>query len=78
LPTRFDRASIAACCSIDPTNDPNDAYDVIPAKDPPGWWTVACNGIPAWHFVKPQAAQRYATDPQYRASLVTRKLWERG
>jgi len=63
---------------LDPTNDRKEAYDLGPAREPPGWWTVACNGILVRHFKEPEQAQRYASDPQYRASLVTRKLWERG
>jgi cytochrome c551/c552 len=47
---------------------------------PSGWWTVTCNGIPVRHFGpdKKDLAQRYATDPAYRASLATKKLWEAG
>jgi hypothetical protein len=52
---------------LDPTNDPNEAYDVGPAREPPGWWTVTCNGIPVWHFVDPKKAGTYATDPGYKA-----------
>lgn len=63
-------------------DDPNEAYEVVPAKGdgpPSTWWTVLRNGIPVRHF-GPDAkllAERYATDPHYRASLVTRKLWEK-
>jgi hypothetical protein len=63
---------------LDPTNDPNEAYDdVVPAKEAPGWWTVTCNGIPVWHFVDLKKAGTYATNPGYRLSLVTPKLWEK-
>jgi hypothetical protein len=58
-------------------DSPNEAYDVVPARRAPGWWTVICNGIPVRHFAKPQEAQRYATDPDYRASLVKPKFWEK-
>jgi hypothetical protein len=66
-----------------PDPDPNEAYDVIPApahyRMPPGWWTVTCNGIPVMHFSpgKRDLAERYATDPEYRQSLVTQKIWEK-
>jgi hypothetical protein len=33
-------------------------------------WTVTCNGIPVWHCPTREKAERYATDPEYRASLV--------
>jgi hypothetical protein len=61
-------------------DDPNEAYDVVPIepgpKGPPkGWWTVKRNGIPVRHFPGKENAERYATDPEYRASLVTRKAW---
>jgi hypothetical protein len=49
----------------------------VPAKVPPGWWTITCNGIPVWHCGKPKEAQRYATDPEHRARLVKPKLWEK-
>jgi hypothetical protein len=40
---------------LTPEDDPNEAYEVVPAKQephepPPGWWTVTCNGIPVRHF----------------------------
>jgi hypothetical protein len=65
-------------------DDPNEAYDVVPMPEKPygpsGWWTVICNGIPVRHFGpdKKELAQRYATDAEYRASLVTEKLWKSG
>lgn len=64
--------------------DPNEAYEVVPMKEelhgPSGWWTVTCNGIPVRHFGpdKKDAALRYATDAEYRKSLVTEKLWKSG
>lgn len=62
-----------------PGHDPNEAYDVIPTVGwPHGWWTVTCNGIPVWHCARREAADHYARDPEHRASLVTKKLWERG
>ena len=59
---------------IDPANDSNEAYEVVPANLREGWWTATCNGIPVYHF-SPNArakADRYATDPEYRLSLLRR------
>jgi hypothetical protein len=63
-------------------DDPNEAYEVVPIEPgphgpPKGWWTVKRNGHPVRHFPGKEKAQRYATDPAYRASLVTRKAWEK-
>jgi hypothetical protein len=60
--------------------EPNEMYEVVPIKPgprgpPKGWWTVKRNGIPIRHFPGKEKAQRYATDPEYRASLVTVKAW---
>ena len=61
-----------------------DRYEVVPMErgphDPEGWWTVTLNGTPVRHFPaeKRDLAERYATDPEYRASLVVKKLHERG
>jgi hypothetical protein len=56
-------------------HDPNEAYEVVPIEPgphgpPKGWWTVKRNGLPVRHFPGKEKAQRYATDPAYRASLV--------
>jgi hypothetical protein len=66
---------------IDPANDPNEAYDVghMPAQPhglPADWWTIFCNGVPVYHFAPDNkaGADRYASDPAYRLSLVTRFL----
>jgi hypothetical protein len=64
-------------------DSPNEAYEVVQAKGdgpPSTWWTVLCNGIPVRHFGpdRKETAERYATDPEYRASLKTNKLWEAG
>jgi hypothetical protein len=61
-----------------------DRYEVVPMErgphDPEGWWTVTLNGQPVRHFPaeKRDLAERYAADPEYRASLVVKKLHERG
>jgi hypothetical protein len=63
-------------------DDPNEAYVVVPTEPgpngpPKGWWTVKRNGIAVRHFPGKEKAQRYATDPEYRASLIARKAWEK-
>ena len=63
-------------------DDPNEAYEVVPIEPgphgpPKGWWTVKRNGLPVRHFPGKEKAQRYATDPEYRASLIARKAWEK-
>jgi hypothetical protein len=63
-------------------DDPNEAYEVVPiepgAHGPPkGWWTVKRNGLPVRHFPGKEKAQRYATDPEYRASLIAGKAWQK-
>jgi hypothetical protein len=56
-----------------PGNDPNAAYDVVPSQDWLQGWTVTCNGIPVRHFVNKANAERYTTDPEWRASLIVKK-----
>jgi hypothetical protein len=56
-------------------DDPNEAYEVVPIEPgphgpPEDWWTVKRNGLPVRHFPGKEKAERYATDPEYRASLV--------
>ena len=63
-------------------DDPNDAYEVVPHEPgphgpPKGWWTVKRSGLPVRHFPGKEKAQRYATDPEYRASLAAGKAWEK-
>jgi hypothetical protein len=66
-----------------PGCDPNEAYEVVPldpirkARDPYGWWACLCNGIPVRFAADRAVVQRYATDPAYRASLITKKVWEK-
>jgi hypothetical protein len=69
---------------IDPDNDPNEAYEVknVPAEmgsPPPDWWMVTSNGIPVYFFSPDtkSSAERYATDPEYRLSLITEKAHDR-
>jgi hypothetical protein len=63
-------------------DDSNDAYEVVPVEPGPHgpphtWWTVKRKGMPVRYFPGKEKAQRYATDPEYRASLATtNKLWE--
>jgi hypothetical protein len=52
-----------------------DTYTVIPADNPPGWFTVLCNGVPVWHAPK-ESAERYAADLEYRARVVKTKAHE--
>jgi hypothetical protein len=49
-------------------------------KKGPSAGTVLANGIPVRHYPphRKDLAIQYATDPAYRALLVTMKLWERG
>ena len=52
----------------------NEAYEVVAASYPAGWWTVTAHGIPIRHFGDKGKAERYASDPEYRASIVSRRL----
>jgi hypothetical protein len=61
------------------TDDPNEAYEVVPIEPGPhgpplGWWTVKRNGLPVRHFLGKENAERFATDPEYRASLAAGRL----
>jgi hypothetical protein len=58
--------------------NPNEAYEVVPIEPAPhgppvGWWTVERNGLPVRHFPGKEKAERFATDPEYRASLAAGK-----
>ena len=64
------------------TDDPNQAYEVVPIEPGPhgppvGWWTAKRNGLPVRHFPGKEKAQRFATDPEYRPSLAAGKAWEK-
>jgi hypothetical protein len=66
-----------------PGCDPNEAYEVVPLvepiwkpRDPVGWWICLCNGIPVRFAAHREPLDRYASDPEYRASLITQKAWE--
>ena len=62
-------------------DDPNESYEVAiepgPHGPPEGWWTVKPNDLSVRHFPGREKAERYATDPEYRASLVSVKPWEK-
>jgi hypothetical protein len=67
-----------------PDPDPNEAYEVIPMvrshpRDPEGWWSVTCNGLPFRHSADKAAMERYASDPDWRRRVEAGevKLWER-
>ena len=64
-----------------PARDPNEAYEIVPLdpirKDPHGWWACTCNGIVVRIAADREILVRYATDPEYRASLITKKVWEK-
>ena len=63
-------------------DDPNEAYEVVPIAlgphgPPEGWWTVKRNGLAIRNFPSREKADKYATDPEYRASLVTGRAWDK-
>jgi hypothetical protein len=63
-------------------DDSNEAYEVVPIEPglhgpPEGWWTVKRNGLAVRHFPGREKADKFATDPEYRASLVGKKSWEK-
>jgi hypothetical protein len=63
-------------------HDPNEAYEVVPIESgphgpPEGWWTVKRDGLAVRHFPGREKADKFASDPEYRASLVTGKAWEK-
>ncbi len=63
-------------------DDPSETYEVVPIENgphgtPEDWWTVKRNGIPVRYVAGKEKAQRFATDPEYRASLVTAKVWKK-
>jgi hypothetical protein len=56
------------------TDDPNEAYEVVPREPGPhgppvGWWTVKRNGLPVRHF----PGKRFATDPGIQSEPSRRK-----
>jgi hypothetical protein len=62
------------------TDDPNEAYEVVPIEPGPhgppvGWFKR--NGLPVRHFPGKEKAQRLATVPEYRASQAAGKAWEK-
>jgi hypothetical protein len=65
-----------------PGCDANEAYEIVSHRPAflGDFWTVICNGITVRHYpAKSKAlAERYIRDPDYRQSLIEKKLWERG
>jgi hypothetical protein len=57
--------------------DPNEAYEVEPADYPAGWFTIRCNGIPVWFAPTREGAELYATDPDHRRDVHTKKAHQR-
>jgi len=62
-------------------DDPNEAYEVMPIEPGPhgppvGWWTVKRN-VPVRHFPGKEKAERFGTDPEYRASQAAGRAWEK-
>jgi hypothetical protein len=45
-------------------------------RDPHGW-ACLCNGIVVRIAADRAPLIRYASDPDYRASLITKRLWEK-
>jgi hypothetical protein len=67
-----------------PGCDPNEAHEVVELagafpkqRDPVGWYLCLCNGIPVRFAAHREPLERYVTDPEYRASLITQKAWEK-
>jgi hypothetical protein len=58
-------------------DDPNEAYEVVPIEPGPhGPPHVKRNGLPV-RLPGKEKAERFATDPEYRASLAAGKAWEK-
>jgi hypothetical protein len=55
---------------VESTRDGKTRASNVRHGPPKGWWTVKRNGLPIRHFPGKEKAERYATDPEYRASLV--------
>jgi hypothetical protein len=61
-------------------DDPNKAYEGVPIepgphRPPRTWWTVDRDGLPVRHFPGKEKAELCATDPEYRASLISGRAW---
>jgi hypothetical protein len=68
----------------DPTDDPNEAYEVAPRPAEPhgpvGWWDVLCNGVRVYSGPDRSEMERLATDPAARQAIYKPpviKLWDR-
>jgi hypothetical protein len=46
-------------------------------RDPIGWYLCLCNGIPVRFAADREVLVHYASDPEYRASLIARRAWEK-
>jgi hypothetical protein len=66
-----------------PGCDPSEAYEVVPldpirtARYPWGWWACLCHGIVVRIAADQASLIRYANDPDYRTSLITKRLSEK-
>jgi hypothetical protein len=61
-------------------DDPSEAYEGVPIepgphRPPRTWWTVERDGLPVRHFPGKKKAELCATDPEYRASLISGSAW---
>ena len=63
--------------------DPSEAYEVVPLdpirkdRDPHGWWACLCNGLVVRIAADRTPLIRYASDPEFRAGLITAKFWKK-
>lgn len=54
-------------------DDPNEAYAFFPDVSWEGWWRVTKNGESFRLCPTRESAERYATDPAYRAELAAKE-----
>jgi hypothetical protein len=84
LASHPDQRNHGPCPIPSPAAIPNEAYEVVELAgacrkpcDPIGWYLCLCNGIPVRFAADRDSLERYASDPEYRASLIRRKAWEK-
>jgi hypothetical protein len=65
------------CRLPDPILDSDPLDPIRKDRDPHGWWACLCNGIVVRIAAERAPLTRYASDPKYRAGLITNKLWEK-